>query len=88
MCLARPPQKINIGQLIYDCEADIPLVECFLSASKGKKKCALAEHCMLKHCLEDGLSAMYSKLKKYTLADAIVARPKIRRQLGMKLKAV
>ncbi|MCL2873041.1 MAG: Rrf2 family transcriptional regulator [Betaproteobacteria bacterium] len=84
MRLARPPEKINIGKLIHDCESDIPLVACFKCDRDITDDCRLTGVCALKSFLGEAHQAMYKSLENYTLADALVKKTAMRRRLGLK----
>lgn len=84
MRLARAPEKINIGKLIRDCEADIPLVECFKCSNRTHSGCRLTGICALKDFLSEAHQAMYETLEQYTLADAIAKKSTMQRRLGLK----
>jgi Rrf2 family nitric oxide-sensitive transcriptional repressor len=85
MRLARAPEKINIGKLIYDCESDIPLVVCFKGDSRARDRgCKLNGICALKGVLSEAHQAMYKSLERYSLADIIVKKMAVQRRLGLK----
>ncbi len=89
MRLAHIPEKIVIGEVVHDCEADIPLVVCFADKRKTKKEaCRLVGQCELQHVLQQGVKAMYHTLNQYTLADAIADREAMQQRLGIKADAV
>jgi Rrf2 family nitric oxide-sensitive transcriptional repressor len=86
MRLARAPEKINIGKLIYDCEADIPLVGCLKCKNRTNNSyCKLAGVCVLKDFLSEAHQTMYETLEQYTLADIIVKKAALQRRLGLKV---
>ncbi|MCL2309736.1 MAG: Rrf2 family transcriptional regulator [Proteobacteria bacterium] len=85
MRLARAPEKINIGKLVRDCEADIPLVECFKCDSSARDGgCRLTGICSLAGFLSEAHQAMYKTLERYSLADIVVKEAAMRRRLGLK----
>ncbi|MDR0247334.1 MAG: Rrf2 family transcriptional regulator [Burkholderiales bacterium] len=85
MRLARTPEKINIGKLVYDCESDIPLVECFKCDNRSRNdSCRLSGICVFKNYLAEAHQAMYKTLGYYTLADVIVKKSAMQRRLGLK----
>lgn len=71
LTLARPPQKIRLGDVVRAMEPDFALVECFGTESQ----CPIARCCRLTGVLREGLRAFNSVLDKYTLAD-LMLRPK------------
>ncbi|MDR0251382.1 MAG: Rrf2 family transcriptional regulator [Burkholderiales bacterium] len=85
MRLARAPEKINIGKLVYDCESDIPLVECFKCGSRARQSgCRMIGVCAFKGFLSEAHQAMYKTLERYTLADVVAKKTAIQRRLGLK----
>ncbi|MFO1313153.1 MAG: Rrf2 family transcriptional regulator [Burkholderiales bacterium] len=63
--LARPPERIRIGEIVRMTEGDAPIVECF-SDDNG---CRIAGPCRLRRALFDGFEALYASLDRHTLAD-------------------
>jgi len=63
--LARPPEKIGLGEVVRRTEDDFILVECF-GAADG---CVLSGPCRLKGALARALKAYLAVLDDYTLAD-------------------
>ena len=64
--LARPPEKITIGQVVRLLEARHAIVECFRADGGG---CVLTPHCRLKSKLALAARAFISELDRTTLAD-------------------
>lgn len=62
--LARPPEKINVGELVVALEP-LDIVECFGS----KNTCVLSPHCVLQQAIAQAKKAFIDTLKTYTLAD-------------------
>lgn len=71
LALAKPPQKIRLGEVIRTTEPDFALVECF----GAENKCIITRCCHLRGILHEGLGAFNAVLDKYTLAD-LMLRPK------------
>ena len=75
--LARPPEKIGLGEVVRATEEDFALVECFDAA---RNNCVLAAApCRLKGALSRALKSYFAVLDEYTLADltaqsAVLAR--------------
>ncbi|MGD9859184.1 MAG: Rrf2 family transcriptional regulator [Marinobacterium sp.] len=65
VCLARPPEEINIGQVVADSEGTAPLVDC------NSQPCRLAGQCTLQNALARAQQAFFDTLKEYTLADLL-----------------
>lgn len=71
LALAKPPQKIKLGDVIRTTEPDFALVECF----GAENECVITRRCRLRGILHEGLDAFNAVLDKYTLAD-LMLRPK------------
>lgn len=76
--LAKPPEDINIGQLVRQTESDLHIVECF--SSEGR--CRLSPACVLKGALGEALGAFLRVLDAYTLADLIAPQRDLRTLLA------
>ena len=63
--LARPPETINLGDVVRRMEDDFALVECF----EPTNVCSITRACRLKGILGEALKAYLSVLDKYSLAD-------------------
>ena len=70
--LARPPEKIRLGEVVRSSEGGAPIVEC-LGYDPGA--CCIVPVCRLKGILVGAFDALYNALDEYTLAD-LVARPR------------
>ena len=70
--LAKPPEQINVGDVMQKLEADKPLVEC-LGADGGT--CCLSTACGLTLALQTAQTAFYQSLQTYTLADVTKLTP-------------
>jgi Rrf2 family nitric oxide-sensitive transcriptional repressor len=68
--LARPANKIRVGEVIQGYEQDQALVECF-RADGGA--CTLLPRCRLRGMLAAAKSVFYQYLNQYTLADCHLA---------------
>ncbi|MEM9550903.1 MAG: Rrf2 family transcriptional regulator [Pseudomonadota bacterium] len=66
--LARPANKIRIGDVFRRIEAALPLAECFAS---GENTCPLVSACRLRLALVDAAEAFYAHLDTITL-DALL----------------
>ncbi len=73
--LARPPERIRLGDVVRDFEEDMALVECFNEASNT---CPIEPNCQLQGVLRDSLRAFLGKLDEHTLADLVRPRRKLR----------
>ena len=68
MRLARPMDKISIGQVFRAFEGGVPLVECFDEATNT---CPLRPSCRLRTFLARAEEAFYHELDMVTLADLV-----------------
>ena len=69
--LARPPQRIRIGEVVRLAETDFALVECH---EPGREfDCAISPACRLKRGFRRALDAFLRELDQLTLHDAVVA---------------
>lgn len=66
--LARPPQDINLGDVVRATEPDFALVECFATGSQ----CVITGCCRLPHVLNEALGSFVATLGRYTLADVML----------------
>lgn len=64
--LARPPQDINVGELVRHTEGGFDLVEC--------EGCVIAPACGLPRILAEGTRAFLAALDRYSIAD-VASRP-------------
>lgn len=67
--LARPPEKIRIGDVVRFTEEDMALVACFQTPDGGG--CALINACRLQSLLGEALGAFLTVLDGKTLADLL-----------------
>ncbi len=68
--LAKPPQAINLGELVRATEPDFALVECFAAGSH----CIITKRCKLPEVLNEALRAFVGTLDRYTLADIVLTQ--------------
>jgi Rrf2 family nitric oxide-sensitive transcriptional repressor len=64
--LARPPERIGLGDVVRKTEDDFTMVECFAADTD---RCAVSGPCRLKGALGRALKAYLAVLDEYTLAD-------------------
>jgi len=65
--LAKPAEKIRLGDVVRSVENDFALVECFSSGNN----CVLDSHCKLASVLGQALSQFMMHLDQHTLADIL-----------------
>ena len=63
ICLALPPEKINLAEVVQAMESNVEIVNC------AQPICPLNNNCELKGILDEAQSAFFSTLGKYSLAD-------------------
>lgn len=68
LALARPPEKINLGQVLRGTEKDCAVVECM---GPGPTACPLTGACRLTGVFSEALAAFFSVFDRYTLADLL-----------------
>ena len=71
LCLALPPERIVVGQVVRATEGpDVP-AECF---EPGGADCAIARACLLRSALGRAVQAFHAELDRWTLADLVPPR--------------
>ena len=65
--LARPPEEINLADVITDTEEDLVMVECF----DAEGNCVITPVCKLQHVIGEALRAYIKTMKAYSLADVL-----------------
>ncbi len=78
--LARPANRISIGEVVRFGEKSQPLVECFDPLSN---RCVITPACRLKGMLAEALHSFEAVLDKYTLADICEKPEPLLRHLGL-----
>ncbi len=66
--LLRDPEKVGLGALVRETEAESVPVECM---DPERQDCRILPACRLKHCILEAEQAFYQALDKYTLADLL-----------------
>jgi Rrf2 family nitric oxide-sensitive transcriptional repressor len=77
LILARPASDITVGEVVQKCEDDLGLVECF----RTDNQCAITPECELKNVFGHALSEFMDVLDRYTIADLVAPRAKLRSRL-------
>jgi Rrf2 family nitric oxide-sensitive transcriptional repressor len=80
MRLKRAPGEINLGTLVRDVEESLAIVECM---EGGAGKCCIEPACTLKGILTESLGAFLAVLDRYTLADLLKPRRRLKTLLAM-----
>lgn len=73
LVLARPAERIRIGDVVRDTEGPAVPAECFVPG-EGVVSCGIAASCRLRGTLAEAVNAFYAVLDRHTLAD-IAPRP-------------
>lgn len=71
LSLARPPERIGIGDVVRDMENSFELVECFNARAN---ECPISGACRLERALHEANRAFMRVLDAYTLKD-VLANP-------------
>jgi len=71
--LAKPPDDINVGEIVRRMEPDLDIVPCF----KASSACMIEPACILKEAINEALDAFLAVLDRYTLADLVTPRRKL-----------
>ena len=77
--LARPPEKIGVGEVVRAMEEDFTMVECF---DPKANQCVITGPCRLRGALSRALKAYFAVLDEYTLADLAGQNPMLARVLA------
>jgi len=77
--LARPPQDINLGEVVRHMEDDFGLVECL----RAHGACCISPSCRLKGIVRQAIGAFLAVFDEYTLADLAVDNTALRSLLDL-----
>lgn len=66
-CLARPPERITVGDVVRVLEGDCALVDC----EKDEKACTHSPGCLTRLIWKEGSQAMFERFDAITLAELI-----------------
>ncbi|MGD2083410.1 MAG: Rrf2 family transcriptional regulator [Chromatiales bacterium] len=77
--LHRPPESVNIGEVVRRTEDDLSLAECF----GPDNQCVITPTCRLKIILSQALEAFLAVLEEHTLADMVSDKAGTRTLLGI-----
>jgi Rrf2 family nitric oxide-sensitive transcriptional repressor len=72
LTLARPAERITVGEIVRQTEPDMAVVSCFDEAAPA---CAIAPACRLKGKLAEARAAFLKVLDDCTLAEVVANRP-------------
>lgn len=82
MCLARPAEEINIGEVVRQTEPNFDIAECF---NKESNTCVIAPICALKTILGDARTSFIQTLDRYTIANALNPQHGLLKKISIKL---
>jgi Rrf2 family nitric oxide-sensitive transcriptional repressor len=68
VALAKPPERICLGDVLRATEPDFALVECF----RSDNRCLITPSCRLRGVLGEAMTAFSATLDRYTLADLML----------------
>ena len=80
--LARPPEQINLADVIRDTEVDLVMVECF----DEEGKCAITQVCRLRRIIAQALNAYINTLEAHTLQDLLEPKRELSQLLDITAK--
>lgn len=78
--LARPSEKIRLGDIVRLGEETDRVIEC---ADRENRQCRLFPACRLKDVLDEAAAAFFAVLDDYSLADLLKQPSKMRAALGI-----
>lgn len=78
--LARPPQAINVGDVVRRMEGAMPLVECFRGTTN---RCPITAACRLSGILAEARDSFLRTLDRYTLANLLASHSHLSRLLSL-----
>jgi Rrf2 family protein len=65
--LAKPPDAINVAEVVRATEDNLALVPCFDPMSEVR--CPISDNCGLAGCLDEALRSFFGVLGRYSIAD-------------------
>ena len=77
--LTRPPDQINLGEIVRDLEDTLNFVECF---NPETNNCVVTPVCGLRNVLADGVELFLAHLDQFTIADIVGDREKFKLTLN------
>lgn len=78
--LAKPPEEINVGEVVRAMEDDFHLLECFDGATNY---CVITPACKLRGVLYEALQAFLKVLDAYTLKDLLANQEELKELMGI-----
>ncbi len=77
--LARDLKEINIGEVVRYTEGPLKPVECF---DVERNRCVIANVCGLADAIAEACNSFFATLDRYTLADLVKRRERLRKVLA------
>ena len=77
MNICRPPDQINVGDVLARLEGAAPLIDC------AAIECRLSPYCSLSNALAEAQKAFFESLGRHTLADLISSKDMIRKLIAV-----
>lgn len=77
--LARPAEEIGVGEVIRRCEESEAVIDC---VARREGPCRIRVGCRLKGILDEAAAAFFQTLDRYTVADLVVHRDVLERELS------
>ena len=81
--LAKPPERIGLGEVVRHAEPDMALVPCF---EPLRGPCPIVPCCGLRGALHEARGAFMAVLDRYSLADLVEQRAGLRRLLAIPVR--
>lgn len=78
--LAKPPEEMNVGEIVRQFEDDFMIMECF---DKNNNQCVLTPACHLKHALNEAVQAFLQVLDTYTVKDLVSNEGQLKKLMGI-----
>lgn len=78
--LARPPEELNVGEIVRASELGRCVVECLQPENSN---CPLIQVCRFRSIIDRALDAFYAVLDGYTVADLVADRSGMRQALNL-----
>jgi Rrf2 family transcriptional regulator, nitric oxide-sensitive transcriptional repressor len=79
--LAKPADRIGVGEVIRATESNLGIVPCM--DTSGGSPCVIEPACVLKRALQEALKAFLEVTDRYTLADLVRPRNRLRKLLAV-----
>ena len=75
LCLARPPRRISVADVVRKAEGAAVPAACFDEAAET---CAISRICRLRGVLGEAVRAFHTVLEQYTLEDLVANRQRLK----------